>query len=390
MRPLAKFLIAAACGVAFGQASAADAGPHTKYRVTVLSSAGAAGNSIDDFGLVAGSYTLASGAVHASLWAFGTAIDLGTLGQGAALNSKVQWPAKNHLALISGISLTDQLDPNKEGWSCSAFLRNPSFNVCQGFIWNPLTGKMHALRTLGGTNSFATGTNDLGETVGWAETSLRDSTCVAPQVLQFLPVVWGPGRGEIRTLPPLLGDTTGAATALNNRGQVVGISGECGVAVGSVSAKHAVLWDNGVAIELKNPNHAAYWNTPMMISERGDVVGFAGAPDDPEGNFTPPFIWTRQGGFKFLPILKNDIAATATSINNRRQVVGYSNDAVPNFHPWIWENGVTVNLNDWIEPNPELTGPIQIAFDINERGEITGRTTTRQAVVLSPIQGGGD
>ena len=84
-------------------------------------------------------------------------------------------------------------------------------------------------------------------------------------------------------------------------------------------------------------------------------------------------------------MLNGDIAATATSINSKRQVVGYSNDAVPKFHPWIWESGVTVNLNDLIEPNTELTGPIQIAFDINERGEIAGRTTTRQAVLLVPI-----
>ena len=385
MRQILKFMVAAACGAAFGHASASEAGPHTHYRVSVLSSAGAAANSVDDLGLVAGSYTVAGGAVHASLWAFGTQIDLGTLGNGAALNSKVQWPVKNHLALVSGISLTDQLDPNNEGWSCSAFIRNPNFNVCQGFVWNPLSGRMRALRTLGGTNSFATGTNDLGETVGWAETAVRDPTCIKPQLLQFLPVVWGPGRNEIRALAPLAGDTSGAATALNNRGQVVGISGECGVAVGSVTAKHAVLWDNGVPVELKNPNHAGYWNTPMMINERGDVVGFAGAPNDPEGNFTPAFMWTRQTGFQFLPMLNGDIAATATSINSKRQVVGYSNDAVPKFHPWIWESGVTVNLNDLIEPNTELTGPIQIAFDINERGEIAGRTTTRQAVLLVPI-----
>jgi probable HAF family extracellular repeat protein len=56
--------------------------------------------------------------------------------------------------------------------------------------------------------------------------------------------------------------------------------------------------------------------------------------------------------------------------------VGYSNNAGGNFHAWIWQNGVTANLNDLIEPGSDLTGPVELAFDINDRGEITGTTTT--------------
>jgi hypothetical protein len=37
---------------------------------------------------------------------------------------------------------------------------------------------------------------------------------------------------------------------------------------------------------------------------------------------------------------------------------------------------VTANLNDLIEPGSDLTGPVELAFDINDRGEITGTTTT--------------
>ena len=71
--------------------------------------------------------------------------------------------------------------------------------------------------------------------------------------------------------------------------------------------------------------------------------------------------------------------------------MGYSNDASnpPNFHPWIWQNGKVTNLNDLIEPNPELTGPIQLLFDVNDRGEITGTTTTGQAILATPIAGAG-
>jgi uncharacterized membrane protein len=390
MRPLFHLTLTAVSCIATAHLSAAAA-PEPMYRVTVLSdpntasSANAFGTSINDVGVVAGGYTLATKALHASLWAFGQHVDLGTLGS-PALNSVVQWPVKNVMGLVSGISYTDQLDPNKEGWSCSYFLDgNPNFNVCLGFIWDPATRKMRPLRTLGGTNGFATGTNNLGETVGWAENTVHDSTCILPQVLQFKPVVWGPGRDDVRELPLIGTDGSGAATALNDRDQIVGISGDCDNGVGSGSAKHAVLWDNAVAIELKNPNHAPYWNTPMMINERGDVVGFAGVPNDPNGLLTQPFRWTKQEGWVWLPLLKGDITSTASSINNRGVIVGYSSDANNNTHPWVLMHGVARNLNDLIEPGSAITGPIVLAFDINDRGEISGTTTTGQAIVATPV-----
>jgi probable HAF family extracellular repeat protein len=385
MRQTSSLILVALCGAAIAQVSAAAQPLKTMYRVTILSDANASGNSIDDVGIVSGSYTLANDSIHASLWAFGHQVDLGTLGYGSGLSSTVQWPVKNALGLISGISLTDQLDPNKEGWSCGFFLPNPNFNVCLGFVWDPIAQKMRPLPTLGGTNGFATGTNNLGETVGWAENTVHDTTCILPQVLQFKPVVWGPRHEAIHELPLIAGDTSGAATAINDRGQIVGISGACGFAVGATTAAHAVLWDNGVATEIVNPNGALFWNTPMMINQRGDVVGFAGVPGDPAGDFTPAFLWTRAAGWLFLPLLSGDIAGVATSINERRQIVGYSNDANGNLHPWIWQNGAIANLNDLIEPGSALSGPIKLAFDINDRGEITGTTVTGQAFVATPV-----
>ncbi|MBV8144514.1 MAG: hypothetical protein JO184_05850 [Gammaproteobacteria bacterium] len=353
------------------------------------SNANAFGTSIDDLGIVGGGYTLTNGALNATLWVYGQQVPLGTLGTGPTLGSVVQWPVKNVLGLVSGISYTDQVDPNKEAWSCSVFLGgNPNNNVCLGFVWDPVTKKMRPLRTLGGTNGFATGTNNLGETVGWAENTVHDPTCVLPQVLQFKPVVWGPGHDEIRALPLIGADGSGAATALNDRGQIVGISGDCDVAVGATSARHAVLWDNGVAFELKNPNHAPYWNTPMMINQWGEVVGFAGVPNDPNGLLTQPFFWSRKHGWVFLPLLPGDITSTASSINNHGVIVGYSSGATGPNHPWVMHgvHGVPRNLNDLIEPGSGITGPIFLAFDVNDRGEISGTTVTGQAIIATPLR----
>jgi len=386
MRRLTYVLVTLA-GCAPGAYLGAGPPAATTYQVTVLSGAGAQGNSVNDYGLVAGSVTLPDGALHASLWAFGRQLDLGTLGSGAGLSSRVQWPVKNLIGLISGISLTDEVDPNREGWSCGFFLNNPGFNVCRGFVWDPFHG-MRPLPTLGGTNGFATGTNDLAQTVGWAENTVHDPTCTGTQVLQFKPVVWGPLPGQIQALALPAGDTSGAATAINDRGEVVGISGTCGFAIGGPTGKHAVLWRDGVPTVLVNPNGAPFWNTPMMIDARGDVVGFAGVPGDAAGNFTPPFMWTPDQGWVFLPLLEGDIAGAATSVNASRQVVGYSNDAGGNLHPWVYENGKVTNLNSLIEPGTGLAGPIALLFDINDEGVITGSTTTGQAIVATPVRAG--
>ena len=272
MHPISNFMLAAVTCIALAPLCAAQPQASPKYRVTILSdfnttsNVHARGYSINDAGLIAGAYRLADGTTHASVWVFGQQIDLGTLGKGTSLSSRVQWPVKNIFGLVSGISLTDALDPNQEGWSCGAFLVNPNFNVCLGFVWDPITQKMSPLRTLGGTNGFATGTNNYGETVGWAENTVRDPTCVAPQILQFKPVVWGPGRNEIRALPLVGADSSGAATALNDRGQIVGISGDCEFAVGFDTARHAVLWD----FCRHNKNRKSLWRSGPVVEYSDD------------------------------------------------------------------------------------------------------------------------
>lgn len=58
---------------------------------------------------------------------------------------------------------------------------------------------------------------------GFAENTISDPTRVAPQVLQFKPVIWE--KGEIQELPTFPADPDGEALAINDNGQVVGLSG---------------------------------------------------------------------------------------------------------------------------------------------------------------------
>src|SRR5262249_48602592 len=193
-------------------------------------------------------------------------------------NSAVSWPVKDTQGDVVGIAETADLDPLGERFSCAPFFGTPrTGHVCRGFVWRD--GVMTGLPTFGGNNSYAAGANDRGQVVGWAETAVHDVTCVAPQVLRFRGALWTPREGTLQELPPLPGDTSSAATAIDPEGRVVGISGRCDRAVGRFSAAHAVAWDGGVPTELTNLGGGA-WNTPTAIHPRGRIPRFSALPGD--------------------------------------------------------------------------------------------------------------
>jgi len=347
-----------------------------QYQITYLDSLGGnrnRGNSINNREWIAGfSFVTGNARRHAALWRDGSVLDLGTLGQ-PERNSNVAWPVKNNRGFIAGISQTDTPEPNGERWSCAAFFGNQSGFTCLGFRWQ--NGAMTRLLPLaGGNNSFATGANNDGRVVGWAENGTHDSTCVAPQVLQFHPVTWGPGSNQPQDLSLISGDTNGAATAINNKGQIVGISGICDQAVGRYTAKHAVVWNNGIPTDIGNLG-AELWITPMAINQRGDIVGFgATSADDIDGNFLRAFFWNHKNGIQQidpLPIADH-VLSQATGLNESGQVVGSSCTVEGACLGFLWQNGVIKDLND---PNvtPGFNGVIINAQDINDDGEITGR-----------------
>jgi uncharacterized membrane protein len=111
--------------------------------------------------------------------------------------------------------------------------------VTLGFVWD--NGRIRPLPTLGGNNAPAFGgANEAGQIVGTAEIAAKDPSCQSPQVFDFEAVVWGPNDGEIHQFPLLSGDQIGAATAINDNGQVVRGSGGC-TSPSFASIRHAVL-----------------------------------------------------------------------------------------------------------------------------------------------------
>jgi probable HAF family extracellular repeat protein len=345
------------------------------YTVSSLDSLGGTvsrGNSLNNRGWVAGYSNLAGDqARRAVVWrndSSHTLIDLGTLG---GPNSSVTWNVKNNRGLIAGIAQTDIPDPLGEAWSSAAFFPGPN-NVgfiCLGFAYK--NGQMHALPTLGGNNGFAAGANNRGEIVGWAENTCHDPLCVPPQVLQFRPVIYGPRANQIRELPLISGDSSGAATAINDRGQAVGISGICDQAVGRYTAIHAVLWHKGSVTDIGNLG-AGFWNTPTAINERAVIAGFAGDPAFPEGDLVHAFMWTESDGIQALPELPGHVYSEASGVNQAGTVVGMSCD--PDFadcRAVRWDDGVVTDLNTLKQA--DFAPRLENAKDINDAGEITGR-----------------
>src|SRR6267154_6772693 len=356
----------------------AKAKPKTLYHVSTLASLGgtsSGGNSINDQSWAAGYSRLLDRNRHATLWRNGSLTDLHTLG---GPNSSVTWNVKNTAGIIVGISQTATTpEPNGENWSSAAFFSTPNNTgyINLGFVWK--RGQMRGLPNFpGGNNGFATGANNLGQVVGWAENGVHDPTCCCTQVLQFRPAMWTLGPpDQIHDLPLIAGDTSGAATAINDNGQIVGISGICDQAVGRHTAKHAVLWENGGVTDL-GTFPAAWWNTPTAINQHGDIVGFAGDPAFVEGDVLHAFMWTREDGLRPLKPLKGrtpqHVDSEAYGINEARQVVGVSCDAeFVDCRAVIWDHGNTpTDLNDL---KGGFSARLETAKDINNKGEITGR-----------------
>ncbi len=351
------------------------------------------GTGITDNGFITGYSAQANGALHAEAWVYGFPMDLGTLGGAAnpTLNSAVAWPNHNAFGVVVGISETTGVDPLNENWSCALAVFGdvvPSGqHDCVGFVSQG--GKMTALPTLGGYDGFATSVNDAGQIVGWAETQVHDPSCNAnQQVLQFQAVMWVQEHGHYvaEALPGAKGDPDGAATAINQRGQVVGITGACGGAIGGATGKDMVVWQDGRVQRTLPTFGGADWNTPMDINDRGDVVGFSDYPGDGPSfggaNFHA-FFWSErpfvchQGEAPMTGTCDLEASGSPTNaplsealgVNVEDQVVGAS---FVTGHAFIWQGGVQTDLNRCIATN-SASLVLTDAQEINDAGVITGQ-----------------
>jgi probable HAF family extracellular repeat protein len=104
-------------------------------------------------------------------------------------------------------------------------------------------------------------------------------------------------------------------------------------------------------------------STATGINDRGEVVGYSDAGTTPAYNHA--FLW-RNGRMTDLGTLGANSFATA--VNNRSEVVGYSEVSSGVLHAFLWHNGRMADLGT-------LGGDYSAATSINDRGEIVGHRT---------------
>jgi probable HAF family extracellular repeat protein len=356
--------------------------PNTKqihYAVGDLGTLGGTASvaeGISDRGWVVGSANLPGDENgHAFLWRDGIMTDLSTL---SGQNSQEQWPVKDNRGLIVGSAETSTRDPFNEdfcGFDSNAGVPATGL-ICLGFLWQD--GVMTALPTLSGNNAQAVGVNNVGQVVGFAERSTQYQNCSPPQVLDIQAVVWGPHPGEIRTLTPLRGDVSAWATGINDREQVVGLSGNCvspNFNATGVVPQHGVIWQNGAATDLGSLG-GVLLTFPWAINSRGQVVGQSDLAGDA---LTHAFLW-QNGVMTDLSVVPGDVASFAFSLNDRGEVVGGScgPDVTLEFgcRAFLWQHGVMIDLNTLVKPGSTL---LYLVFgnDINSRGEIAAYAFNR-------------
>jgi len=284
------------------------------------------------------------------------------LGTLGGLNSWMNWGEINDHGQVVGDSETAVPDPNGE--DICGF---GTHKTCRPFLWQ--FPHMRALPTLGGNNGQASAINNRGQIVGFAENGIVDSTCPSnfPNNRIALPVLWEKeNRGTYKAQAlPTGSDPDGFAFWINDQGQAVGDTGTCGNAT-----VHAVLWENGTLSPLPDFGTGAIaWG----INNQGQMVGTVVSPD----NTTQYGALWQNGVLTNLGLLAGDFGGEASGINDRGQVVGSNWDSNFNWsHAFIYQNGVMTDLNTLFPASSNLFATM--ANKINERGQISG-----MAVVLS-------
>lgn len=234
---------------------------------------------------------------HAVLWERGTVTDLGTLG-----GSWSQAYAMNNKGQITGASAR-------------------SDGRTRAFLWQD--GVMTDLGTLGDDYSAGYAISEDGQVAG-------QSITIVP--LRSRPFLWKKGpKGKPGTMIDLgtLGSGEYAtANGVNNKGQVVGWS----ITTGVDGPQHAFFWDNGKMTDLgtlgRDPSRAT------AINDDGQVVGVSRTVIGFSVHFHG-FIWAKGTSGLIDLGTGSDLSSWANDINSRGQVVGISTSGGAS-HAVLW------------------------------------------------------
>jgi probable HAF family extracellular repeat protein len=245
--------------------------------------------------------------------------------------------------------------------------------------------------------------NTRGAAVGGADTSVPDpfpNNCFGYQLTCVVTIAYVWQGGVLTDLGALIPGYSSFASAINARGEVVGLSenGQIDPLTGNYEAI-AVLWRNGIINNLGTlgGNQSA----ANAINDRGQVVGAAlnavsdpfasislGCPglgsttfalcylSDPAATETHAFRWTEAGGMRDLGTLGGP-DSSASFVNRRGQIAGESftsfipnsSTGVPTLDPFFWEHGKMEDIGT-------LGGTFGQPNGMNNSGQVVGVSNT--------------
>jgi probable HAF family extracellular repeat protein len=251
--------------------------------------------------------------------------------------------------------------------------------------------KLIDLGTLGGPISYGSASgpgarllNDRGEVSSFSDTALPDpfapDGCFDTDCLLAHTFLWKNGKlidlGGIDDAFNSLGDS------INDYGWVTGFA-QTGLTDPSLPfpLAHAVLWKDRKAFDLGTLPDGSV-SLGISVNNAGQVVGFSdnGIPDPfamfPTGTQTRTFLWER-GQLQDIGTLGGPDTTPGPGCDNQRPgvIVGSSytsftpnaSSGVPTANPFLWDNGTMIDLGN-------LGGTFNFAQCANNRGEVIGQS----------------
>jgi probable HAF family extracellular repeat protein len=214
-------------------------------------------------------------------------------------------------------------------------------------IWSHSDLKKKHLRALLGSDySSASAINDAGEVAGVSNTSKA-----------ILPFIWT-ATGSLQGVPLLPGDNCGQANGINKQGHVAGYSS-------GPNGARAILWTRSKGVQNLGVLPGGNYSRACDINDLDEVAGTSASAGGDRA-----VLWTKTGNVRDLGTLSGDTSSEATAINNNGDVVGYSKGP-RGMRAFLWTQAS--GMQDLgVLPG----GNSSRALGINDKGTVVGSSTS--------------